>query len=226
MSNNSFMGIFARSPIKPLEQHIDKVSEAAELLENFFEAAFAKDWVLADSIQREISIIEQHADQMKRDIRLGLPNGLFMAVARADILSILSKQDTIANIAKDISGRIVGREMAIPESLHVDLRAFVRRCIDAALQAKLAINELDDLLEAGFAGRVAEFTERMIDKIDTIEDETDRMQRKLRRAVFNLEKEMNPIDVMFLYQIIEQCGELADIAEGVGSRLELVLAKA
>ncbi len=41
----------------------------------------------------------------------------------------------------------------------------------------------------------------------------------------DLEKTLNPIDVMFLYQIIEWVGDLADIAERVGARLEIMLAR-
>jgi predicted phosphate transport protein (TIGR00153 family) len=51
------------------------------------------------------------------------------------------------------------------------------------------------------------------------------MQIKLRRQLREIENEMNPVDVMFLYKIIEWVGDLADIAERVGSRLELMLAR-
>ncbi|MGL6122545.1 MAG: DUF47 family protein, partial [Shewanella sp.] len=40
-----------------------------------------------------------------------------------------------------------------------------------------------------------------------------------------MESELNPIDVMFLYKTIEWVGGLADLAERVGSRLELMLAR-
>jgi uncharacterized protein Yka (UPF0111/DUF47 family) len=40
-----------------------------------------------------------------------------------------------------------------------------------------------------------------------------------------LESELNPIDVMVTYRMIEWIGELADLAERVGSRLELMLAR-
>ena len=64
----------------------------------------------------------------------------------------------------------------------------------------------------------------MIVDLDKIEDDTDVMQVALRRELLVLESQLNPIDVMFLYSIIEWVGELADISERVGSRLELMLA--
>jgi hypothetical protein len=86
------------------------------------------------------------------------------------------------------------------------------------------INELDDLLETGFRGREVRLVEDMIERLDSIEDDTDMLQVSLRRNLLALEKNLNPVDVMFLYNIIEWVGELADISERVGSRLELMLA--
>ena len=84
--------------------------------------------------------------------------------------------------------------------------------------------ELDDLLETGFRGREVRLVEDMIVDLDKIEDDTDVMQVAVRRELLELESQLNPVDVMFLYSIIEWVGELADISERVGSRLELMLA--
>ncbi len=40
-----------------------------------------------------------------------------------------------------------------------------------------------------------------------------------------IESEMNPIDVMFLYKIFEWVGGIADQAQRVGARLELMLSR-
>ena len=70
-----------------------------------------------------------------------------------DLLELLSVQDKVANRAKDIAGLMLGRRMVIPEPLFPAFKAFVSRSIDAAAQALTAMNELDELLETGFAGR-------------------------------------------------------------------------
>jgi predicted phosphate transport protein (TIGR00153 family) len=51
------------------------------------------------------------------------------------------------------------------------------------------------------------------------------MQIKLRKELLNIEKDLNCVDVMFLYQIIDWVGDLADLAERVGARLEILLAR-
>ena len=93
------------------------------------------------------------------------------------------------------------------------------------MQACTAINELDELLETGFRGREVDLVEKMITELDAIEDDTDTMQIDIRLKLKGLEDGLNPIDVMVTYRMIEWIGDLADVAERVGSRLELMLAR-
>ncbi|QIZ77747.1 TIGR00153 family protein [Ferrimonas lipolytica] len=221
----NFLGVFAKSPIKPLEQHIDKVADAAERMVPFFQAVMDNRWEEAETIQRQISALEQEADTLKREIRMSLPSGIFMPVQRTDLLEIVTQQDKIANKAKDIAGRVIGRQSQVPELLQETFIAYVQRCVDAVKQAQKAINEMDDLLESGFRGREVTFVNELIQQLDAIEDDTDSMQVKLRRQLFSIENDLNPIDVMVFYKILEWIGDLADLAERVGARLELMLAR-
>lgn len=225
MPTNAFLGVFAKSPIKPVEEHIKIVHEASKALIPFFNHVFKSQWEEAEAIRLQIRNLESEADALKREVRLQLPRGLFMPVERTDLLELITQQDKIANKAKDIAGRVIGREMEIPESMQVHFLSYLQRCVDATKQASTAINELDELLETGFRGREVTLVEKMLVELEAIEQDTDDMQIKIRRELRAVENELNPIDVMFLYKIIEWVGELADIAERVGSRLEVMLAR-
>ena len=102
---------------------------------------------------------------------------------------------------------------------------YVKRSLDSIHQAHLVIEEMDKLLETGFKGRELNLVNHMIQELDSIEDDTDQMQIKLRKLLYTIESRYNPIDVMFLYKIIEWVGVLADQAQRVGSRIELMLAR-
>ncbi|QSX30761.1 TIGR00153 family protein [Shewanella cyperi] len=225
MPVNSILGVFAKSPIKPLQDHIDKVNECASILVPFFNATVSGDWDTATELRKQISKTEKEADALKREIRLTLPGGLFMPVERTDLLELLTQQDKIANKAKDISGRVIGRQLVIPPAIQAPFSAYLQRCLDAVSLAKEAINELDELLETGFRGREVDLVAKMISELDVLEEDTDDLQIQVRRGLYAVESELNPVDVMFLYKIIEWVGDLADLAERVGSRLELMLAR-
>ncbi|MBF9001616.1 MULTISPECIES: TIGR00153 family protein [Vibrio] len=225
MPVNTIMGLFAKSPIKPLQRHVVCVNECCSHLVNFFEVCNKGDWEKAAEVRAQISHLEKEADVLKREIRLKLPRGLFMPVDRTDMLELLTQQDKLANLAKDISGRVYGRQLIIPESIQDHFIAYVRRCLDAAVQAQHVINELDELLEAGFKGREVTLVAEMINQLDVIEDDTDNMQIQLRQKLMALESELNPIDVVFLYKIFEWVGGIADQAQRVGARLEVMLSR-
>ncbi|WP_017445043.1 TIGR00153 family protein [Gayadomonas joobiniege] len=225
MSTNTFLGLFARSPFKALEAHIVVAADTSLKLEDFFTACFNGDWEAAEKVQKEISELERKADSIKQDLRSHLPKGLFLPVDRSDLLNLLVKQDKIANIAQDIAGRIIGRKLVIPESAQTTFKAFLSRSLDAVKLSRTAINELDELLETGFRGREVDLVERLIHEVDEIEADTDRLQIQVRKEVFEIESSLNPVDVIFIYHIVDWIGDLADSAGAVASRLELLLAK-
>jgi len=134
-------------------------------------------------------------------------------------------QDRIANTAKDVAGLIVGRKMSFPDELGQPLVDFVQRCVDTARQAETTVNELDELVETGFRGKEVELVQSMLSKLDEIESDTDKMEIEIRSTLFKIEKDLPPVDVMFLYKVIESTGDMADIAQRVGSRLQLLLAR-
>jgi len=201
------------------------VQDCVAELKPFFEQVLAGNWAEAKNGQKKISQLERDADSLKRKLRLHLPNSLFMPVSRRDLLEVLTMQDKIANKAKDIAGLVVGRKMEFPETVSSKLVDFVGRCIDASLQAQKAINELDELVETGFSGKEIEIVSSMIKELDKIESDTDKIQVDIRDQIFRQEGDLNAVHVMFMYKIIEWIGDLADLSQRVGSRLELMLAR-
>ena len=221
----SIFNMFGPSPIRPIEQHMHKTYLCAKQLYPFFEAVLQHDWPTAEAIKEKIVAIEKEADLIKRDLRLHLPTGLFLPVARSDILELLSAQDRIANKAEDIAGLIIGRKMVIPEALSTLLLPFLARCLDAAKQACKAINELDELLETGFRGSEVNVVEEMIVTLDEIEQDSDEKLADFRHRIFELEKDLTAVEVVFLYKLVQWIVDLADHAQTVGSRLQILIAR-
>ncbi|MDH4049220.1 MAG: TIGR00153 family protein [Gammaproteobacteria bacterium] len=215
--------IFGSSPVQPLEKHVDIAYQATKLLMPFFEAAIAGNWDSAAEIRAKIAAYENEADDVKKQIRLNLPKSLFMPVPREDLLELLLVQDKIANRAKDVSGLVLGRKMQIPDAIAGDFLVFVRRTVDAAKQARKSVRELDELFTTGFRGAEVVLVEDLIEELDRIETETDNLQASLRAKLFKVEATLEPVNVIFLYRVIELTGEIADMAERVGRRLELLL---
>ena len=220
---NMLANIFGTSPVRPLEKHMDIVYRCAKKLKPFVNAVIRRDLKRMAEVRGQIEALENQADDMKKNIRLHMPKSLFMPVQREDLLELLLVQDKIANRTKDVSGVIIGRKMKIPKQIAPQFLEFVDRNIDAAKQARKSVRELDELFTAGFKGAEVSLVADLIEELDRIETHTDEQQTILRTAVFEIEKTLDPIDAMFLYEVIELTGEIADMAERVGRRLELLL---
>ncbi|MDA1063324.1 MAG: TIGR00153 family protein [Proteobacteria bacterium] len=220
---NMLANIFGSSPVVPLEKHMGIAFDCARQLRGFFAAVVAGNWDEAAAVRTQIVDLEREADKVKKEIRLHLPKSLFMPVPREDLLELLLVQDKIANRTKDVSGIVIGRKMVIPESIAELFLGFVDRNVAAAKQARKSVRELDELFTAGFRGNEVKLVTAMIEELDCIETETDDQQVALRAALFKIEADMNPIDVVFIYKVIDLTGEIADMAERVGRRLELLL---
>lgn len=217
--------VFGRSPISPLQKHMGIVLECARTLLGFIAAVLDRNWEQAVAQQEVIINFEHQADDLKNDLRSHLPKSLFMPFSRGDLLGMLKLQDNIANISKDIAGMIVGRKMHIPEAIAMRYVDLLKRSIDAVDKTFSAVNELDELLETGFRGAEVEIIEGMIKEIHAIEHDTDEIQIDVRQKLFAIEKQLEPVDVIFLYKVVQWTGELADNAEQVGNLLQSFLAR-
>jgi len=223
VASSYLTGIFGGSPVKPLQQHMEKIHVCVEQLVPYIESALVKDLDALNQNYETIARLEREADDLKNELRMQIPNRFFMPISRTDLLDILRIQDKIAGKAKDVAGLMLGRKMQIPEPIADDFLMFVKRNVDCCTQALTAINELDELVGTGFVKGIVELVEAMVQQIDDIEYETDQMQIQIRMKLYDIEKDYDPIDMMFLYNIIDLIGDLADGAERVGNRLQLML---
>ncbi len=222
---NTIGALFGRSPIRPIQEHMAKVQSCVVLLGDFLDASFNDDWKQAKKVYRAISVAENAADDIKRDIRRHLPKSLFLPVARSDLLGLLSNQDRIAGRAKEVAVLMLVRKMKIPESLVDLMRENYQNALNTSSQALIAINELDELLETGFRGKEADFVESLITELERLENKSDSSQANLRKHLFKIEDSLPPIHAIFLYKIIDLTEEIADLSYKLGGSLLLLVAR-
>ena len=225
MSGSYLSGIFGSSPVGPLQEHMEKVVSCVCELTPFTRAVLTRNQQERDLRHQNIVELEKEADALKKELRLHLPSSLFMPIDRRDVLEVLTMQDLVAGGARDVAGLISGRNMLIPDSMAAGYKALVQRCLDACTQAHIAIRELDELIETGFGKVERKRVGGLLHELDEIEQDTDEQQVVLRNELFKLEDDLHPVNVMFLYKVIDNTGGIADRAQRVGSRLQLMLAR-
>jgi len=224
-STNPIANLLGKSPFKPLQAHMRIVQECITEVPALFDALIKGDEAGVSKQKDLIFAKEYEADDLKHDIKAGMPKSLFMPVDRRDLLDLLDVQDQIANTAQDIAGMMITRDMTVPKGMAEPLTAFVKCCVDTCNNAAIIVEELDELIEMGFRGQEASRVDEMIEKLNTLEDETDALGVALTRSLFEMEDDLKPVSVMFWYQMLEWIGNLADKAELVGNRMRLLIAR-
>ncbi|MDH3524047.1 MAG: TIGR00153 family protein [Acidobacteriota bacterium] len=224
-STNPIAALFGKSPIRPMQKHMAVVAECAARLGPLVAALQVGDWSRIAEIKDEIFALESEADDLKNEIRSLLPRFMMLPVDRRDLLDLLSSQDDIADAAQDVAGLLSVRRMAVPAELADKVEVFAARNIAAVSQCRDVINELDELLATSFRGRSADKVLAMVDELAGIESEADALGMELAAALFELEDDLEPLDVFFWYKLVHMMGRIADQAENVGDRIRLLIAR-
>ena len=89
MLNPSFLKIFAKSPIKPMQQHMELVYQCVSTLEPFIQMVLQKNWTTTKLELDKINSLENKADILKKDIRLYLPSKILLPISRRDFIELL-----------------------------------------------------------------------------------------------------------------------------------------
>jgi predicted phosphate transport protein (TIGR00153 family) len=202
---------------------MSRTVEAVNLLPAFIKSSSRADWEKAKEHQAAIVALERDADKIKSSVRQNLPKSLFMPVSRSDLLELVDVQDRIANGAKDIAGLMLGRKMVFPDALQKPYAEYLEASVLACRQALGTTKKLARLMELSFGKRQLQAVEAEIRALSKLERKSDKLQVKLRARLFKLEHELTPVDVMFLYRVIDLTGELADNAEKVGNRMLILV---
>ncbi len=224
-STSPLAGLLRKSPFKPIQEHMRTVFSCVALLQPLFAALAENDSAKVQQLADEIARLETSADKQKSVFRLNMPKTLFMPVDRRDLLNLLRDQDALADNAEKISQILTSRDMEIPGAIKDLLATLLTDTLVICTDARLMIEELDELVQVGFGGREHDKVIEMIAGVRASEHNIDKTLHQTKRALFTEEETLHPVSIMFWYQIIELLGSMSDLAENMSDRLLLFLSK-
>ncbi len=224
-STTPLSGLFRTSPFKPVQEHMRLTFSCICLLPPLLDALYRKDYQQLNEFGEEIIEHESNADLIKHEFRINLPNTLLLPVDREDLLNLIADQDGLADLTEDVAKILMYRDMEVPDPIKEPLDELLEGTMEISVAAKDLIERLDELLQVGFRGREQEKVTAMIAGVRRSEHNIDGILHRLRRRLFETENQMNPVDIMFWYQLISLIGSISDQAENVADRLLLFLSK-
>ena len=214
--------VISNSPLALLERHAGVCVDCVERLPLYFQEVQTGRWARAEEVREEICRFEGLADELKQDVRSNLPRGLWMSVSRADLLELVRVQDKMANGVKEVSGISLGRQLAFPSPLTEDLNEFVDVVVAVSRSVVKIIGATRELSRSAFGTRQTNAILDFVSQVEAGERRSDDMQAALRARVREHEVDLPPVDAMFLYQLLAAIGEIADNAEKVAHRAQII----
>ena len=214
--------VISNSPLALLERHAGVCVDCVERLPLYFQEVQSGRWARAEEVRKEICRFEGLADELKHDVRSNLPRGLWMSVSRADLLELVRVQDKMANAVKEVSSISLGRQLAFPSPLTEDLNEFVDVVVTVSRSVVKIIGATRELSRSAFGTRQINAILDFVSQVEAGERRSDDMQAALRARVREHEVDLPPVDAMFLYQLLAAIGEIADNAEKVAHRAQII----
>lgn len=218
-------GLLRKSPFKPIQEHMRTVMSCVQLLPALIDALYRQDREELVEVAKQIDKLESDADTIKSHYRHHMPKTLLMPVDRKDLLSLIHEQDSISDGIEKISQILTNRDMIVPAAIKEGFDELLEATMEISTQAMTMIEELDELVHVGFSGREHDRVATMIRGVRKSEHNIDKILRKLNRALFAVEAELDAVSVMFWYKIIEEVGNISDHEENMADRLLLFLSK-
>jgi len=217
--------LFAKSPFGPLQDHMRKALECANLIPDLFRALEDGEDEKFKELSELIEKKEFEADTIKNSIRGDLPKTIFTPVDRRDLLEILAIQDSISDVAEDVMVLLNMKKLTISENMRNELWGFIGQVMKTLDQFGRVGEELDELMEASFGGAEAGKVTEMIDNLGQEEYEADRLQHTLLKKLLSMEDELGALDIVMWMKVLKAVGDMANNAEKTANRIRLFLSK-
>ncbi len=221
----SIMDLFAKSPFKPLNEHAEKVMLTVLKMDEAVHAYCDGDSAKVDALYHEISSLEHDADDVKHIIREHLPSTLMMPVDRTDILTYLKQQDDIANSAEIVAQMLEMKMVKMPPAVKEVILKMEKEVLSTVEEHVMAAQKITALLDSAFSAKRVTEVQEIIDKVDMQKHNVDVIKLDAMKTIYNNEKDLGPIGVYHLIELVKEMGWVAGHAENSSDRLRLIVAK-
>ena len=218
-----FLSFFVTSPFEGLLEHAEKVKECVWAFQQAIECHATDRCRQFEELRREVSQLENEADNIKRRIRGHLPIGTMMPVSKFQLFRYLREQDQVLDAVKEALNWISYRsEPGIPEPLHKDIFLLVDAVVDPLEELIRMVAGAKNYFET-YSEKQRVAVKEIIREVRNQEHAADKIEAAIKQRVFNMD--IDPVTVYHMVRLVEIIGSIADHAENAGDMMRAMLAR-
>ena len=158
---------------------------------------------------------ESDADNKRRKMETEMYLGAFLPNFRGDLLGIAESIDVVANKAESTADLIELQNINIPKEFIPKLIELAEKSLETYLSVKKAASSIFNDMDVA---------NDYINKTEDLEHESDMLEKNLVRTLFRKD-EIELAHKIQLEKLIKKLADIADQAENVSDRLQIVIFK-
>ena len=218
-------GIFGRSGYGPLYEHVLKVQDCVELLLPLVRSFTRQEWDEVGRLTEEMHRKESEADKIKNGIRRSLSHSFLHSVERTEMLLTLKAQDNVSDNCEAVAHLLEIRRTHVPDEIAEPLLRVCEQATKVGLVLISIIQKLPVLHEQSYPRAEMQAMAGLIDELHREEHASNQLEHTALKRVFDNEGSLDPVTVVFLMQIIQQLGDIADAAENTVDCIERMIGR-
>jgi predicted phosphate transport protein (TIGR00153 family) len=217
------LSMFMFSPFDGLEEHAEKVREAAAIFRDAIKYRFADDCNSFELARHDVGRLENEADMVKRRIRGHLPKGTLMVVDKFQLFSYLKEQDNVIDAFQHVLDWLSFRRVdKIPEYFRGDISFLVDSVLVPIDRLKTMVADAQRYFKT-FSNEDRSIVKGHIRELRKQEGQADILEATLKHDIF--QKETDAVTIFHLIRLVEMLGEIADCVENAGDRMRAMIAR-
>ncbi len=216
-------GLFGRSVLGPLREHMAKVTDCLELFHEAVKKYVAGDFVSVENLSKKISKAEREADIVKEGIRKSLSKSIFGLSNRADILGLIHKEDDIGDACEDVVKFLCLHRIKMSDEISSDFLSLADKIWKAGITLNKAVQQAAIYEEKESLSVEIDGIFDLLDAVAKKEWESDQVQLSFVKKVFSMGEELSAVDIFFLMNLSRYTVEIADHMENVANSLQTML---
>jgi uncharacterized protein Yka (UPF0111/DUF47 family) len=126
---------------------------------------------------------------------------------------------------QEITALLPDLPMDVSRDMRKPLMRLVDRCVAATEVAYEIVKSIQKVVEAGFKGAQLAAARQLVQDVVAIRSEADTLCGEITRMLFAQCREMDPLAVVFLYQLVGWIDDLANFSQKLAVRSQLLLTR-
>lgn len=217
------LSMFMFSPFAGLQEHAEKVKEAASIFRDAVRYYLANDSERFERARHEVAGLENQADMVKRRIRGHLPKGTLMVVDKFQLFSYLKEQDNVLDAFEHVLDWLSFRTASeIPAHLRGDILFLVDSVLAPIDRLNSMVVDAQRYFKT-FSEKDRNIVKDHIRELRRHEGQADILEATLKHDIF--QKERDAVTIFHLVRLVEMLGEIADHVENAGDRMRAMVAR-